>query len=141
MDSPIVIIRSKSVEVRGRPWLHTRDCRAKAREKYSRKGKRGRPKKQTDFDRSEDLPDMCAEHGLEKSSDVERNRTRLAEVLTLEQLLRKGDGWFTMKPSVTIVALGRRRYSYHRCVECEKKRLQDAKGKYGCVEHPEAETK
>ena len=38
------------------------------------KGKcvRGRPKKQTEasFGRSEELPDMCAEHGLEKSSDV-----------------------------------------------------------------------
>ena len=42
---------------------------------------------------------------------------------------------------MTIVALGRRRYSYHRCVECGKKGLQDAEEKYGCVEHPEAETK
>ena len=42
---------------------------------------------------------------------------------------------------MTVVALGRHRYSYHRCVECEKKGLQDAEGKYGCVEHREAETK
>ena len=42
---------------------------------------------------------------------------------------------------MTIVALGRRRYSYHRCVECGKKGLRDAEGKYSCVDHPEAETK
>ena len=42
---------------------------------------------------------------------------------------------------MTIVALGRRRYSYHRCVECGKKGLHDAEGKYGCVENPEADTK
>ena len=107
------------------------------------KRKRGRPKKQTEasFGRSEELPDMCAEHGLGKSSDVERKRIRLGEVLILQQLLTKGVGWFTIKPSVTIVALGRRRYSYHSCVECGKKGLQDAEWKYGCVEHPEAETK
>ena len=106
------------------------------------KRKRGRPKKQTEasFGRSEELPDMCAEHGLWKSSDVERKRIRLGEVHTLQQLLTKGVGWFTIKPSVTIVALGRRRYSYHSCVECGKKGLRDAEGKYGCVEHPEAET-
>ena len=56
-------------------------------------------------------------------------------------MLTKGVGWFTIKPSVTIVALGRRRYSYHRCVECGKKGLRDAEGKYSCVDHPEAETK
>ena len=42
---------------------------------------------------------------------------------------------------MAIVSLGRHRYSYQRCVECEKKLLQDAEGKYDCVEHPEAETK
>ena len=106
------------------------------------KRKRGRPKKQTEasFGRSEELPDMCAEHGLEKSSDVKRKRIRLGEVLTLQQLLTKYVGWFTIKPSVTIVALGRRRYSYHRCVECGKKELRDAEGKHSCVDHPEVET-
>ena len=84
---------------------------------------------------------MCAEHGLEKSFDVERKRIRRGEVLTLQQLLKKGVGWFTIKPSVTIIALGRRRYSYHRCVECGRKGLRDAEGKYSCVDHPEAETK
>ena len=84
---------------------------------------------------------MCADRGLGKCSDVERKRIRLGEVLTLQQLLTEGDGWFTIKPSETIVALGRRRYSYHRCVECEKKGLQDAEGKYDCIEYPEAETK
>ena len=94
-----------------------------------------RNKQKRDFGRSEELPDMCAEHGLEKSSDLERKR------ITLQQLLTKGVGWFTIKPSVTIVALGRRRYSYHRCVECGKKGLRDAEGKCSCVDHPEAETK
>ena len=44
------------------------------------KRKRGRPKKQTaeSFGRSEELRDMCTEHGLVKSSDMERKRTRLA---------------------------------------------------------------
>ena len=191
--SPIIIIRSNSVEVRGRPWSHTMSKQlnvelpivtaehslgkstavkrkrgrpkkqteasfarsvelpdmcavhglGKSSESITVKRKRGRPKKQTEasFCRSEELPDMCAEHGLEKSSDVERKRIRLGEVLTLQQLLTKGVGWFTIKPSVTIVALGRRRYSYHRCVECGKKGLRDAEGKYSCVDHPEAETK
>ena len=114
----------------------------KSSESITVKRKRGRPKKQTEasFGRSEELPDMCAEHGLEKSSDVERKRIRLGEVLTLQQLLTKGVGWFTIKPSVTvtIAAPGRRRYSYHRCVECGKKGLRDAEGKYSCVDHPEA---
>ena len=152
--SPIVIIRSNSVEVRGRPWSHTMSKQPNVElpivtaehslgKSIAVKRKRGRPKKQTEasFGRSEELPDMCAEQGLGKSSDVERKRIRLGEVLTLQQLLTKGAGWFTIKPSVTIVALGRRRYSYHRCVECGKKGLRDAEGKYGCVEHPEAETK
>ena len=115
----------------------------KSSESITVKRKRGRPKKQTEasFDRSDELSNMCAEHGLEKSSDVERKRIRLGEVLTLQQLLTKGVGWFTIKPSVTIVALRRRRYSYHHCVECGKKGLRDAEGKYSCVDHPEAETK
>ena len=114
----------------------------KSSESTTVKRKRCRPKKQTEaiFGRSEELPDMCAEHGLGISSDVERKRNRLVEVVTFQQSLTKGVGWFTLKLSVTIVALGRRRYSFHRCVECEKKGLQDAEGKYGCVEHPKAET-
>ena len=40
----------------------------KSSESITVKRKRGRPKKQTEasFGRSEELPDMCAEHGLEK---------------------------------------------------------------------------
>ena len=41
---------------------------------------------------------------------------------------------------MTIVALGRHRYSYHRCVDCLKKGVQNTEGKYCCVQHPEAET-
>ena len=102
------------------------------RQSIAVKRKRARPKKQREesFERSEELPDMGAELGLGKSSDVERNQTRLGEVLTLRQLLTKGVSWFTITPSLTIiVALGRRRYSYHRCVDCGKKGLQDAEGK------------
>ena len=45
------------------------------------KRKRGRPKKQTEasFDMSEELPDMCARHGLGKtceSTTVKRKRGR-----------------------------------------------------------------
>ncbi len=153
-DSPIFTIRSNSVEVRGRPWSHNISKQPNVElpivtaehslgKSTAVKRTRGRPNKQTgaSFGRSEELPDMCAEHGLGKSSDVERKRTSLAELITLQQLLTKCVGWFTVKPSVKIVALGRRSCSYHRCVECEKKGLQDAEGKYGCVEHPEAETK
>ena len=115
----------------------------KTSESITVKRKRGKPQKQTEasFGRSEELPDMCAEHGLEKCSGVERKRIRLGEVVTLQQLLTKGVGWFIIKPSVTIVALDRRRYSHHRCVDCGKKGLRDAEGKYSCVDHPEAETK
>ena len=63
-----------------------------------------------------------------KSSDVEQKRSRLGEVLTLQELLTEGVGWFTIKPAVTIVALGRRRYSYHRCVDCWKKGVQNTEG-------------
>ena len=107
--SPIVIIRSNSVEVRGRPWSHTMSKQLNVElpivtaehslgKSTAVKIKRGRPKKQTEasFTRSAELPDMCAEHGLEKSSDVERKRIRLGEVLTLQQLLTKGVGWFTI---------------------------------------------
>ena len=59
--------------------------------------------------------DLCR---IWKSSDVERKRSRLGQVLTLQELLTEGVGWFTTKPAVTIVALGRRQYSYHRCVDC-----------------------
>ena len=103
------------------------------------KRKRGRSKKQTEpsLGGSEGdvltlpeltkrrLSDMCDDLGrLGKSSDVEQKRSRLGEVLTLQELLTEGVGWFTIKPAVTIVALGRRRYSYHRCVDCWKKGVQ-----------------
>ena len=76
----------------------------KSSESTTVKRKRSRPQKQTEasLGRSEELPDMCAEHGLGKSSDVERKRTRLGKVLTLQQLLTKGVGWFTIKPSASI---------------------------------------
>ena len=73
---------------------------------------------------------MCDDLGrLGKSSDLEQKRSRLGEVLTLQELLTEGVGWFTIKPAVTIVALGRRRYSYHRCVDCSKKGVQNTKRK------------
>ena len=54
---------------------------------------------------------------LGKISDVEQKWSRLGEILTLQELLTEGVGWFTIKPAVMIVALGRRRYSHHRCVD------------------------
>ena len=119
------------------------------------KRKRGRPKKKTEASSGGSegdvltqpeltkrrLSDMCDDLGrLGKSSDVEQKRCRLGEVLTLQELLTEGVGWFTIKPAVTIVALVRRRYSYHRCVHCWKKGVQNIEGKYCCVDHPEAET-
>ena len=80
VDPPIIIIRSNSVEVRGRPWSHTMSKQPNVElpivtaehslgKSTAEKRKRGRPKKQTDLGRSKYLPDMCAEHGLEKSSE------------------------------------------------------------------------
>ena len=117
--------------------------------------KRGRPKKQTEASlggsegdvltlpelTKRRLSDMCDDLGrLGKSSDVEQKRNRHGEVLTLQELLTVGVGWFTIEPAVTIVALGKRRYSPHRCVDCWKKGFQNIEGKYCCVDHPEAET-
>ena len=152
--------------VEARPWSHTMSKQPNVglsnvtAEHSLRKGavvkrKRGRPKKQTEASSGGSegdvltlpeltkrrLSDMCDDLGrLGKSSDVEQKRCRLGEVLTLQELLTEGVGWFTIKPAVTIVALGRRRYSYHRCVDCWKKGVQNIEGKYCCVDHPEAET-
>ena len=109
------------------------------------KRKRARPKKQREesFDRSEELPDMDAELGLGKSYDVERKRSHYTRRGTYTPAVANERCWLVyITPSLTIiVALGRRRYSYHRCVDCGKKGLQDAEGKYCCAEHPDAETK
>ena len=58
-----------------------------------------------------------------------------AKAVTLEELQKGGGGSFTIKPAVTIAAVGRRRFAYHSCVECRKKTTQ------GCVQHPTAKTK
>ena len=113
----------------------------KSSESTTVKRKQGRPKKQTEASLGgcEDLSDMCDDLcRLGKSSDVERKRSRLGQVPTLQELLTEGVGWLTIKPAVTIVALGRRQYSYHRCVDCWKKGVQNTEGKYCCVQHPEA---
>ena len=44
-----------------------------------------------------------------------------AKAVTLEELQKGGGGSFTIKPAVTIAAVGRRRFAYHSCVECRKK--------------------
>ena len=98
------------------------------------KRKRGRPAKQKEAK-------LDAEHVVGKGSGVEGKRSRLGEVLTLEDLLKEEVGWFTIKPPVTIVALSMRRYSYHRCAACGKKGIQNTEGKYSCIEHPEARVK
>ncbi len=99
-----------------------------------------------------DLSNVTAEHSFGKGVVVKRKRGRPkkqtepssggseGDVLTLQELLTEGVGWFTIKPAVTIVALVRRRYSYHRCVDCSKKGVQNTERKYCCVDHPEAET-
>ena len=154
------------MEVEARPWSHTMSkqpnvglSNVTAEHSLGKgavvKRKRGRPKKQTEASSGGSegdvltlpeltkrrLSDMCDDLGrLGKSSDVEQKRCILGEVLTLQELLTEGVGWFTIKPAVTIVALVRRRYSYHRCVDCWKKGVQNIEGKYCCIDHPEAET-
>ena len=154
MDAPIIIILSNSVEVRGRPWSHTMSNQSNVElpivtaehslgKSTAVRRKQGRPKKQTEASLGgrEGLSDMCDELCLlGKSSDIEQKRSRLGQVLTLQELLTEGVGWFIIKPAVTIVALGMHRYSYHRCVDCWKKGVQNTEGKYCCVQHPEAET-
>ena len=99
------------------------------------KRKRGGPKKATaaSLDGREGLCDG-------KSSDVERKRSRLGQILTLPELLTEDVGCFTITPAVTIVDLNMHRYSYHRCVDCWKKAVQNTEGKYCCVQHPKKET-
>ena len=63
-----------------------------------------------------------------------------AKAVTLEELQKGGGGSFTIKPAVTIAAVGRRRFAYHSCVECRKKTNQNTEGRYGCVQHPTAKT-
>ena len=64
-----------------------------------------------------------------------------AKVVTLEELQKGGGGSFTIKPAVTIAAVGRRRFAYHSCAECRKKTNQNTEGGYGCVQHPTSKTK
>ena len=61
--------------------------------------------------------------------------------ITLDELQKGGVGSFTIKPAVTIAAVGRRRFAYHSCVECRKKTNQNTEGRYGCVQHPTSKTK
>ena len=60
-----------------------------------------------------------------------------AKAVTLEELQKGGGGSFTIKPAVTIAAVGRRRFAYHSCVECRKKTNQNTEG---CVQHPTSKT-
>ena len=120
------------------------------------KRKRGRPSKQTEarFGESSELLNTAAEHSLRKRASVtasscEQQRGGYNEVrestdgvgITLDELRKTDSGRFTKKPPVTIASVGRRRYRYHRCVECGKKAIQDTEGEYGCVQHPDPDTK
>ena len=68
--------------------------------------------------------------------------TTNGDEITLDELHRSPNGgWFTIKSTVTIAHVDLRRYLYRRCVECRKKAIQNAEGKYCCVEHPEADKK
>ena len=64
-----------------------------------------------------------------------------AKAVTLEELQKGGGGSFTIKPAMTIAHVDLRRYLYRRCVECRKKAIQNAEGKYCCVQHPTSKTK
>ena len=48
--------------------------------------------------------------------------------ITLDELRKGGVGWFTIRPPVTIACVGRRRFGYHRCMECGKKTNQNPEG-------------
>ena len=80
-----------------------------------------------------------AEHSLGKRANVtacEQQRGGYNEVrectdgvgVTLDELRKTDSGCFTIKPPVTIAYVGRRRYRYHRCVECGRKRSRTRKG-------------
>ena len=114
------------------------------------KRKRGRPAKLTTakLDETVETASTSAEHSCGKSYAAKPGRhtkpmltaTTAAKAVTLEELQKGDGGWFTIKPAVTIAALCRDRYSYHRCVECRLRALPNAEGKFGCAQHPEAVT-
>ena len=64
-----------------------------------------------------------------------------AKAVTLEELQKGAGGSFTIKPAVTIASVGRHRFAYHSCMVCRKKTNQNTEGKYGCAQHPDADTK
>ena len=113
------------------------------------KRKRGRPTKQTraKVDETAETASTSAEHNCGKSSAVKRGKhtkpmsTTDAKAFTLEELKKEDGGWFTIKPALTITALCRDRYSYHRCVDCRMRALPNGEGGYGCAQHPVAKTK
>ena len=109
------------------------------------KRKRGRPAKQTTMklDETVQTASTSAENRCGKSSPAKpgRHTQPMLTTVTLEELQKGNGGWFTIKPAVTIAALCRDRYSYHRCVECRLRALPNAEGKYGCTQHPDAKTK
>ena len=110
------------------------------------KRKRARPGKQTEarFDESTTENNLGKRAKVTASSSEqqrggynEAKEVRMssnAKAVTLEELQKGGGGSFTIKPAVTIAAVGRRRFAYHSCVECRKKTTQ------GCVQHPTAKT-
>ena len=116
------------------------------------KRKRARPGKQTEarFDEST-TENNLGKHAKVTASSSEQQRggyneakevrmSSNAKAVTLEELQKGGGGSFTIKPAVTIAAVGRRRFAYHSCVECRKKTNQNTEGRYGCVQHPTAKT-
>ena len=109
------------------------------------KRKRGRPAKQTTMklDETVQTASTSAENSCGKSSAAKpgRHTQPMLTTVTLEELQKGNGGWFTIKPAVTIAALCRDRYSYHRCVECRLRALPNAEGKNGCTQHPDAKTK
>ena len=60
------------------------------------------------------------------------------KAVTLEELQKGGGGSFTIKPAVTIAAVGRHRFAYHSCIVCRKKTNQNTEG---CAQHPDADIK
>ena len=112
------------------------------------KRKRARPSKQTEarFDESTTENNLAKLAKVtESSSEQQRGGYNEARetgmVITFDELQKGGVGSFTIKPAVTVAAVGRHRFAYHSCMVCRKKTNQNTEGKYGCAQHPDADTK
>ena len=118
------------------------------------KRKRTRPGKQTEarFDESTTENNLGKRAKVTASSSEQQRggyneakeviMSSNGDEITLDELHRSpNSGSFTIKPAVTIASVGRHCFAYHSCMVCRKKTNQNIEGKYGCAQHPDADTK